>query len=188
MVWCMRLASSTAGVAVTGLIFLSLGAGIADPVVPLPVPQLPSVTATVTPPTIMPIAGWLTSKFSYHRYHPILHKYRPHLGIDIAAPYGTVVVAPASGTVIRVARAKGYGRVMDVDHGNGIMTRYGHLSRFLAHKGDTVVRGQAIARVGRSGLATGPHLHYEVHVDGMTVDPLKFEFDQATEPATETSH
>jgi murein DD-endopeptidase MepM/ murein hydrolase activator NlpD len=183
MGWCIRLTSSAAGVAVTGLIFLSLGAGVAAPVGPALVPQLPSVTATVTPPAIMPTVGWLTSGFSFHRYHPMLHKYRPHLGIDIAAPYGTVVVAPASGTVVRVARAKGYGRVMDIDHGNGVLTRYGHLSRFLAHNGDQVERGQAIARVGRSGLATGPHLHYEVHVDGTTVDPLTFDFDQSTTAA-----
>lgn len=78
-------------------------------------------------PSIMPTAGWLTSQFSLSRFHPILHKYLPHLGIDVAAPYGTTVVAPAAGTVIRVG-----GLVLEIDHGNGIVTKYGHLSRFLS--------------------------------------------------------
>ena len=125
-------------------------------------------------PSIMPTAGWLTSQFSLSRFHPILHKYLPHLGIDVAAPYGTTVVAPAAGTVIRAGLASGYGLVLEVDHGNGIVTKYGHLSRFLVHVRQPVVRGQAIAEVGNSGLATGPHLHYEVHVNGTIVDPLTY--------------
>jgi murein DD-endopeptidase MepM/ murein hydrolase activator NlpD len=125
-------------------------------------------------PSIMPTAGWLTSQFSLSRFHPILHKWLPHLGIDIAAPYGTTIVAPAAGTVIRAGQASGYGYVMEIDHGNGIVTKYGHLSRFIAHVGQHVVRGQPIAAVGNSGLATGPHLHYEVHVNGTIVDPLTY--------------
>jgi murein DD-endopeptidase MepM/ murein hydrolase activator NlpD len=125
-------------------------------------------------PSIMPTAGWLSSQFSLSRFHPILHKYLPHLGIDIAAPYGTTIVAPAAGTVIRAGQASGYGWVMEIDHGNGIVTKYGHLRRFLVHVNQQVVRGQPIAEVGNSGLATGPHLHYEVHVDGRIVDPLTY--------------
>jgi murein DD-endopeptidase MepM/ murein hydrolase activator NlpD len=125
-------------------------------------------------PSIMPTAGWLTSQFSLSRFHPILHRYLPHLGIDVAAPYGTTVVAPAAGTVIRVGTASGYGLVLEIDHGNGIVTKYGHLSRFLVHERQSVVRGQPVAEVGNSGLATGPHLHYEVHVNGTIVDPLTF--------------
>ena len=125
-------------------------------------------------PSIMPTAGWLTSQFSLSRFHPILHKYLPHLGIDVAAPYGTTVVAPAAGTVIRVGTASGYGLVLEIDHGNGIVTKYGHLSRFLVRERQHVVRGQAIAEVGNSGLSTGPHLHYEVHVNGVIVDPLTY--------------
>jgi murein DD-endopeptidase MepM/ murein hydrolase activator NlpD len=125
-------------------------------------------------PSIMPTAGWLTSQFSLSRFHPILHKWLPHLGIDIAAPYGTTIVAPAAGTVIRVGSASGYGNVLEIDHRNGIQTKYGHLSRFLVHVGQSVVRGQPIAEVGNSGLATGPHLHYEVHVNGTIVDPLTY--------------
>jgi murein DD-endopeptidase MepM/ murein hydrolase activator NlpD len=125
-------------------------------------------------PSIMPTAGWLTSQFTLSRFHPILHKWLPHLGIDVAAPYGTTVVAPAAGTVIRAGEASGYGMVMEIDHGDGIVTKYGHLSRFLVHDGQKVVRGQPIAEVGNSGLATGPHLHYEVHVGGTIVDPLTY--------------
>jgi murein DD-endopeptidase MepM/ murein hydrolase activator NlpD len=125
-------------------------------------------------PSIMPTAGWLTSQFSLSRFHPILHKYLPHLGIDVAAPYGTTVVAPAAGTVIRAGSASGYGFVLEIDHGNGIVTKYGHLSRFLVRVRQPVVRGQPIAEVGNSGLATGPHLHYEVHVNGTIVDPLTY--------------
>ena len=122
----------------------------------------------------MPTTGWLTSQFSLSRFHPILHRYLPHLGIDIAAPYGTTIVAPAAGTVIRAGSASGYGQVLEIDHGNGIVTKYGHLSRFLVHIRQSVVRGQPIAQVGNSGLATGPHLHYEVHVNGAIVDPLTY--------------
>ncbi len=125
-------------------------------------------------PSIMPTAGWLTSQFSISRFHPILHRFQPHLGIDIAAPYGAVIVAPAAGTVIRVGTAAGYGRVLEIDHGNGIVTKYGHLAHFLVRPHEQVVRGQPIANVGNSGLATGPHLHYEIHVNGEVVDPLSY--------------
>jgi murein DD-endopeptidase MepM/ murein hydrolase activator NlpD len=140
-------------------------------------------------PSIMPTAGWLTSQFSLSRFHPILHKYLPHLGIDVAAPYGTTVVAPAAGTVIRAGVASGYGMVLEIDHGNGIVTKYGHLSRFLVREHQQVVRGQAIAEVGNSGLATGPHLHYEVHVGGTIVDPLTYVLPSTIpDPVRESEH
>lgn len=125
-------------------------------------------------PSIMPTRGWLSSQFSLARFHPILHRTRPHEGIDVAAPYGTPVVAPAAGTVVRISRQTGYGLVLDIDHGNGIATKYAHLSRVVVREGQHVVRGQPIAAVGNSGLATGPHLHYEVHVNGKVVDPLTY--------------
>jgi murein DD-endopeptidase MepM/ murein hydrolase activator NlpD len=140
-------------------------------------------------PSIMPTAGWLTSQFSLSRFHPILHKYLPHLGIDVAAPYGTTVVAPAAGTVVRAGVASGYGMVMEIDHGNGIVTKYGHLSRFLVREHQQVVRGQPIAEVGNSGLATGPHLHYEVHVGGTIVDPLTYVLPSTIpDPVRESEH
>lgn len=125
-------------------------------------------------PSIMPTTGWLSSQFSRARFHPILHFSRPHEGIDLAASYGTPVVAPAAGRVIRISRQTGYGLILEIDHGNGIETKYAHLSRTIARQGQHVTRGQPIAAVGNSGLATGPHLHYEVHVNGKVVDPLTY--------------
>lgn len=125
-------------------------------------------------PSIMPTAGWLTSQFSRNRAHPLLHISRPHEGIDVSAPMGAPIVAPASGTVKRVARETGYGNVVELDHGNGIVTRYAHCSRIDVRPGQHVTRGQRIAAVGNTGLATGPHLHYEIHVNGKVVDPLTY--------------
>jgi murein DD-endopeptidase MepM/ murein hydrolase activator NlpD len=125
-------------------------------------------------PSIMPTTGWLSSQFSRARFHPILHLSRPHEGIDLAAPYGTPVVAPAAGRVTRITRQSGYGLVLEIDHGNGIETKYAHLSKVVVRDGQRVVRGQPIAAVGNSGLSTGPHLHYEVHVNGKVVDPLTY--------------
>jgi murein DD-endopeptidase MepM/ murein hydrolase activator NlpD len=125
-------------------------------------------------PSIMPTTGWLSSEFSKARFHPILHLTRPHEGIDLAAPYGTPVVAPAAGTVERVTVQTGYGNVLEIDHGNGVETKYAHLSRIDVHVGQHVTRGQPIAAVGNTGLSTGPHLHYEVHVNGKVVDPLTY--------------
>jgi murein DD-endopeptidase MepM/ murein hydrolase activator NlpD len=133
-----------------------------------------NVERLASTPSIMPTTGWLSSEFSRSRFHPILHKARPHEGIDLAAPYGTPVVAPAAGTVERITTQNGYGLVLEIDHGNGVETKYAHLSRVLVHMGQRVTRGEPIAAIGNSGLSTGPHLHYEVHVNGKVVDPLTY--------------
>ncbi len=133
-----------------------------------------NVERLASTPSIMPTTGWLSSEFSRSRFHPILHKARPHEGIDLAAPYGTPVVAPAAGVVERITEQTGYGLVLEIDHGNGVETKYAHLSRVVARVGQRVTRGQAIAAIGNSGLSTGPHLHYEVHVNGKVVDPLTY--------------
>ena len=125
-------------------------------------------------PSIMPTAGWLSSNFSRSRRHPILHIARPHEGIDVTAPMGAPIVAPASGTVVDVSRERGYGLIVEIDHGNGIVTKYAHCSRALVRKGQKVTRGEVIAAVGNSGLSTGPHLHYEIHINGRVVDPLTY--------------
>jgi murein DD-endopeptidase MepM/ murein hydrolase activator NlpD len=125
-------------------------------------------------PSIMPTAGWLSSAFSRSRFHPILHYARPHEGIDVSAPMGAPIVAPAAGTVTRVARETGYGNVLEIDHGNGIVTKYAHCSRIVVREGQHVRRGQVIANVGNTGLSTGPHLHYEIHVRGKVVNPLTY--------------
>ena len=125
-------------------------------------------------PSIMPTTGWLSSQFSQSRFHPVLHQSRPHEGIDLSAPMGAPIIAPASGRVISVTNEAGYGNTFQIDHGNGIITRFAHCSRIVVHVGQQVTRGQLIATVGNTGLATGPHLHYEVHVNGQPVDPLKY--------------
>lgn len=125
-------------------------------------------------PSIMPTQGWLSSAFSSMRAHPILHIARPHEGIDVTAPMGSPIEAPAAGTVIDARWEPGYGNTVKIDHGFGVVTKFAHASKLLVRTGQRVSRGQRIALVGNSGLATGPHLHYEVHVKGRPVDPLKY--------------
>jgi murein DD-endopeptidase MepM/ murein hydrolase activator NlpD len=125
-------------------------------------------------PSIMPTQGWLSSAFAAMREHPILHVARPHEGIDVSAPMGTPIEAPAAGVVRSTGWEAGYGNTIEIDHGFGIVTRFAHTSRILVRQGQRVQRGERIALVGNSGLATGPHLHYEVHVNGRAVDPLRY--------------
>lgn len=125
-------------------------------------------------PSIMPTTGWLSSQFTRSRFHPILHESRPHRGIDVTAPTGTPIVAPASGRVVRAGSDNGYGLTVEIDHGNGIRTRFAHCSRLAVRVGQQVTRGQLIAAVGSTGLSTAPHLHYEIHVNGRPVDPLTY--------------
>jgi murein DD-endopeptidase MepM/ murein hydrolase activator NlpD len=126
-------------------------------------------------PSILPSTGHLSSLFSPNRRHPVLRITRPHQGIDIAAPVGEPILAPAKGRVIFAGnRSGGYGLTVELDHGFGYVTRFAHASRILVRQGETVERGQTIAEVGATGLVTGPHLHYEVEVNGKAVDPLDF--------------
>ena len=117
----------------------------------------------------------ISSLFSNARYHPILNRIRAHRGVDYAAPTGTPVRAAGDGRVAFVGWKGGYGRGILIRHGNGYDTMYGHLSGWARglHVGQQVSQGQLIGYVGMSGLATGPHLHYELHVNGRYVDPLK---------------
>lgn len=130
-------------------------------------------------PSILPTTGWLTSAFAKMRSHPILHINRPHEGIDVTAPMGSPIQAPAGGTVLSAGWEAGYGNVIEIDHGFGITTRFAHASKLLAKRGQHVERGQLIAEVGSTGLATGPHLHYEVHVNGKPVDPMRYVLPEA---------
>lgn len=125
-------------------------------------------------PSIMPTAGWLSSQFTSSRFHPILHENRPHEGIDVTAPTGTPIVAPAAGKVVRAGLERGFGNVVEIDHGNGIRTKFAHCSRIAVRVGQQVTRNQLIAAVGSTGLSTAPHLHYEIHVNGKPVDPLTY--------------
>lgn len=125
-------------------------------------------------PSIMPTTGWLTSAFSRMRFHPILHGSRPHEGIDVTALMGAPIEAPANGTVIQTGWEAGYGNIVVIDHGYGIVTKFAHASRILVRVGERVQRGDLIAQVGNTGLSTGPHLHYEVRVNGRAVDPRRY--------------
>jgi murein DD-endopeptidase MepM/ murein hydrolase activator NlpD len=97
-----------------------------------------------------------------------------HRGMDIATPHGHPVLSPSDGTVVFAGTESGYGKVLVVDHGYGVKTRYGHLAEFFVKTGDRVKRGSRIAAVGNTGRSTGPHLHYEVRVNGVAENPRKF--------------
>ncbi len=127
-------------------------------------------------PSILPTAGLLSSGFSSARMHPIHHKELPHEGIDLTAPTGTAILAAAKGVVTFSGWMSGYGNLIEIDHGHGFKTRYGHASALIVKRGEQVARGELIAQVGETGVATAPHLHYEVIVDGKPRNPLNFVF------------
>ena len=125
-------------------------------------------------PSILPAAGIISSPFSKSRHHPIHHSPLPHEGVDVAAVMGTPIFAAAKGVVTRSGWATGYGQMVELDHGFGYTTRYGHASRRLVRVGQQVTRGDVIALVGNTGIATAPHLHYEVRVQTKPVNPLNY--------------
>lgn len=126
---------------------------------------------TFTGGFLRPVPGGVVSSFGM-RFHPLLHRARLHAGIDLAGATGTPIRAAAGGVVVFSGALRGYGNVVVVDHGGGVSTLYAHCSARLVADGQTIARGQAIARVGATGLATGPHLHFEVRKNGAPVNPL----------------
>ncbi len=120
-----------------------------------------------------PLIGTITSAFGW-RVHPITGVLHYHEGLDIAAATGTQIRASASGTVTWAAWSSGYGRLAVVTHGNGLETRYAHLSRFAVAKGQQVLAGEVVGYVGESGDATGPHCHFEVRQDGKAKNPKDY--------------
>ncbi|RJX32390.1 MAG: M23 family metallopeptidase [Desulfarculus sp.] len=127
-------------------------------------------------PSIWPTRGWVTSGFG-RRISPFSGKPSFHAGIDISTRVGTPIKAPADGVVTFAGREGGFGLMMAVNHGHGIVTRYAHLSSSKAKVGDKVKRGQVIAAVGNTGRSTGPHLHYEVLLSGVPTNPLYYILD-----------
>jgi murein DD-endopeptidase MepM/ murein hydrolase activator NlpD len=127
-------------------------------------------------PTILPADGWITSYFG-QRISPYLGKIKMHEGLDVGAPYGTAVHAPADGIVTFSGEKAGFGKFVQVDHGYGIETIYAHNQSLHVRPGQKVKRGHLLSAVGNTGHSTGPHLHYEVRVNGIAVDPLYFILD-----------
>ncbi|MFP4316040.1 MAG: M23 family metallopeptidase [Desulfovibrionales bacterium] len=124
-------------------------------------------------PSIWPTKGWVSSNFGY-RTSPFTGKREFHKGLDISGPTGTPVYAPANGSVTFNGKDGGYGLTLTITHGNGITTRYAHLNQATVKKGQQVVRGELIGFMGNSGRSTGPHLHYEVRLNGVFVNPERF--------------
>ncbi|ARP85617.1 M23 family metallopeptidase [Bordetella genomosp. 9] len=134
-------------------------------------------------PTSMPLTDYpyLSSSYGWRR-HPVSGRYTRHEGLDFAAPGGTPILAAAGGVVRAAGPDAGYGQRVEIDHGDGLMTRYAHASKVLVKAGDLVERGQPIARVGSSGVSTGPHLHFEVRLGGQALDPRLFLGRPSTAP------
>jgi murein DD-endopeptidase MepM/ murein hydrolase activator NlpD len=123
-----------------------------------------------------PTPGRISSGYGW-RQSPFTGKREFHRGIDIAIYKGAPVKAPANGVVTSVGNQGGLGKMIVIDHGNGVVTRYGHLNKILKKPGDRIQRGEVIARVGNTGRSSGPHLHYEMQVGGFPVNPKKFMFN-----------
>lgn len=121
----------------------------------------------------VPSSSRITSEYGY-RIHPVYKTRKFHSGIDIAAGYGVNILASADGTVTLATDNGGYGKCIIINHGSGLATLYAHNSTLLVSKGDKVTRGQIIAKAGSTGVSTGPHLHYEVRVNGSTTDPVQY--------------
>lgn len=124
-------------------------------------------------PSLIPVQGWYISGFGY-RLDPFTGKVKMHEGLDIAAPIGTPIIAPADGTVKFVGHKHGFGLTVEINHGYGFTTLYAHCQRIKVEEGDVVKRGDVIAYVGTTGKSTGPHLHYEVRIAQTPVNPINY--------------
>ena len=127
-------------------------------------------------PSLRPTIGWISSEFGY-RISPFTGHKELHRGLDIATRQGAPIIAPADGLVTFAANKWLMGNMISLDHGYGMVTRYGHIEKLLKKKGEHVKRGDVIATVGNTGRSTGPHLHYEVRLNGVPVNPMKYILD-----------
>ncbi len=143
-------------------------------------PQVPGAAPsiierpTISVPSRMPLSGARLSSGYGMRNHPVLRQRRRHNGVDLAAPTGTPVYATADGLVERADWFSSYGLYISIDHGADLETRYAHMSRLAVAAGEQVKKGDVIGYVGSTGRSTGPHLHYEVRVDGVAVNPIPY--------------
>lgn len=163
------------GIGLAGQIVRSLdpaarGAGAPAPA-SVPAPTVSPMRAARADPGL-PVAGRVTSGFGV-RPDPFTGEAASHLGVDVGAPEGTPIRSPAAGVVLRAGPRGGYGNEVAIDHGDGMVTVYGHASEVLVTAGERVEAGREIARVGSTGRSTGPHLHFEVRVGGQAVDPRR---------------
>jgi murein DD-endopeptidase MepM/ murein hydrolase activator NlpD len=152
-----------------------LAVALQDTVASLRAASLAALSSKVAPVGMqMPVHGTITSRFSRSRMHPILQVFRAHRGVDLAVPAGTPIHAPAVGKVVAVGKRFGYGLTIEIAHSGDVVTRYAHCRAALLQPGDSVSLGQTIGAAGQSGLASGPHVHFEVLVKGVAVDPITF--------------
>ncbi len=119
---------------------------------------------------------FISSRFTRSRYHPVLHRYRAHLGIDYATRYGTPIKATASGKIVRIGRRGGYGNCISIKHSHGLQSLYAHMSRFKKglHIGSYIKQGTVIGFVGSTGVSTGPHLHFGLYKHGKAINPARY--------------
>lgn len=128
-------------------------------------------------PNMKPTKGWITSRFGY-RVSPFTGKSALHAGLDIAAAIGSPVYAPADGVVVFASYDESYGKLITIDYGFGVSTRFGHLSQIYVQTGQRVSKWDVVGAVGNTGRSTGPHLHYEVRINGTPVDPINYILDE----------
>lgn len=139
--------------------------------------QLRTIEASSRPenlPTIWAHMGKINNEYGFRRNPFGGRSYEFHGGLDIAGEKGDMVVAPANGVVTKAGWQGGYGNLIEIDHGNGLVTRYGHLSKIDVQNGDTVQRGQLMGLVGSTGRSTGPHLHFEIRLNDKPINPRRF--------------
>ncbi len=139
--------------------------------------QLKAASATMDPeylPIVWPHIGKINNEFGFRRNPFGGRTYEFHPGMDIDGERGEIVLAPANGTVIKAGSSGGYGNMIEIEHGNGISTRYGHLSKIEISVGDTITRGQEIGLIGSTGRSTGPHLHFELRFNSRSINPRYF--------------
>lgn len=148
--------------------------GAAAPMAAGPVAAGPVATGRVSIPSRMPVEGVRLSSDFGMRTHPVLGGRRGHKGVDLAGPTGTPIVATADGVVSKAEWFSSYGLYISLEHGAEIQTRYGHMSRLNVYAGQRVRKGDVIGYIGSTGRSTGPHLHYEVRIAGLAVNPVPY--------------